>query len=196
MTQQRNFQFGGLNVPIYLHPVHGWGTSSDILAEATDVSERSVRRFAKQYGLAEDGQVVREKDLRTNLSANSLPKKGREAEIFWTVKGMIFVATLIRTPRALAFRKEVLSAIEELDKRGYKDTENFASRIDALEKSVAQLSESHSKISTALLRALEENEALRRQLAAIVDADRLEASAAGKQLAAKKKTKSLREQIH
>ena len=160
MLSKKQFNFGGLNIELYVHPEFGSVTTMQEFADIVGVAKRSVERHLVNHGLIdekmaqEDEQFSREILIATNLSR--LKKSRNFSKVLLPVKGMIFLTMLLKTERALAFKHEVLETIEKVESKGHTDWASLESRL-------IQQGEKIEELLVVVVELREENRELRAQ---------------------------------
>jgi len=157
-------------------------TTSD-LASGVGYSVRQLRNLIESKNLIHKQSVIEDAELGKKISLTS--RGGPKTKIFWTIEGMTFVAMFLNSATADQFRTEVLRTVKELEAKGFISMAEVASKLQNLETMPAQ--QAHSIALTEKIIARQEDE-----LTTLKAVTSDEASAAGKLLAASKKTKHLR----
>ena len=200
MIQKKQFSFGGLQIELSVHPQFGCVTTTQHFADIVGISDRNVRILLKKHELRDQHLAEEDVEFRKNISETSHTLGGRPSAILLNVKGMIFLTMLLRTERAMAFRKEVLETIEKMEAQGYTDWAAVEARlnkqdekIDSLLAIVAKQADDNQKLLVVVFNQQEKIEHLEEKLGYKAKADKLRRSADGKRLAAGRYEKKIEE---
>lgn len=182
VVQNRDFQYGGLNVRLFKSDKYGWVTTTPELAKACGIDRSTLERVCKKHNLVLKESVIEDVELGANLHPF---QRGPKPKVFWTIEGMTFVAMYLGSETCEQFRNEVLKTIKSLEQQGFINSSEVIKRLETLENMVRQQQLIINHLTTLVTKQDEELRMYR-------EANSCEASAAGKLLAAAKKTKHLR----
>jgi hypothetical protein len=208
--ETRQFKFGGLEITMYKHSQHGWVTTPQELADVIGITLRQVRNNLKKYGVIDSDRGLEDetfaKQLLDRKNISRLENEGharKMSKIVLTVKGMIFLTQLARTPMANQFRKEVLETIEGVEAMGHQSFKDLSNAIVRLEtksvedsKIIVKMGETIAKLTDVVFELKHENTMIKEAAKHTSKANKLKRSANGKNLAASKAEKKAEALLH
>ena len=148
--ETRNYEFGSLRVQLWKHEQYGWFTTTQMLARGCGVSDSTLQRIIGRYDLVQQGLIFIETELAANL--HLITSRGPKPKQFWTIKGMQFAATLLRTEICIQFRSQVLGTIETLETNGLKSMEAVIARLLKVEKLCEEVLRENQELKAQLAR--------------------------------------------
>lgn len=183
MVKSRDFNYGGLSVRLYQSEQYGWVTTTEELARGVGYTARQLRNIVESKQLLRKESVVKDTELGKKISLTT--RGGPKPTVFWTIEGMTFVAMYLGSATCDQFRTEVLKTIKALESQGFMESSEVIRRLETLERMILQQAQTIAHLSSIVQKQSEE-------LRMYQEANVYEASAAGKLMAAAKKTKHLR----